>query len=227
MKDLTVFNFKKEAVTDSRDVAAVVGRPHKQLMRSIQTMIGHLEQNKNIVMEQSNERIFAPAKYFIPTTYIDEKGEQRPCYLCTRLGCDLIANKMTGEKGTLFSASYVSKFNQMENELKVRQERREALKPASRSLADAINENTPPEHLRSWTFSNYFSLAHKLALGMSTTQLKKQRAIPAGKPVPDYLDSTELEAVRKAEAAIMTLLDVGMDYKQIKQALMQSHQKAA
>lgn len=227
MKDLTVFNFKKEAVTDSRDVAAVVGRPHKQLMRSIQTMIGHLEQNKNIVMEQSNEHIFAPVKYFIPTSYIDEKGEQRPCYLCTRLGCDLIANKMTGEKGTLFSASYVSKFNQMENELKVRQERREALKPASRSLADAINENTPPEHLHSWTFSNYFSLAHKIALGMSTTQLRKQRAIPAGKPVPDYLDSIELEAVRKAEAAIMTLLDVGMDYNQIKQALTQSRQSAA
>lgn len=126
-----------------------------------------------------------------------------------------------------FKKELVQQFFAMRQELARRNNNRQTLKPASRSLADAINENTPPEHLHSWTFSNYFSLAHKIALGMSTTQLRKQRAIPAGKPVPDYLDSIELEAVRKAEAAIMTLLDVGMDYNQIKQALTQSRQSAA
>lgn len=51
--------------------------------------------------------------YFIPSTYVDAKGETRKCYECTKMGCDLLANKMTGEKGILFTARYVKKFNEM------------------------------------------------------------------------------------------------------------------
>lgn len=51
--------------------------------------------------------------YFIPSTYVDVKGETRKCYECTKMGCDLLANKMTGEKGILFTARYVKKFNEM------------------------------------------------------------------------------------------------------------------
>ena len=52
--------------------------------------------------------------YFIESTYVDKKGESRKCYECTKMGCELLANKMTGEKGILFTARYVSKFNKME-----------------------------------------------------------------------------------------------------------------
>lgn len=121
-----------------------------------------------------------------------------------------------------FKKELVRQFFEMRWELTKRQVSRQTLKPTSRSLSDAINENIPPEHLHSYTFPTFFSLAHKMALGQSTKQLRQQREIPKGKPVPDYLDSNELEAVRKAETAIMALLDVGMDYSQIKQALLQS-----
>ena len=52
--------------------------------------------------------------YFIESTYVDKKGETRKCYECTKMGCELLANKMTGEKGILFTARYVKKFNDME-----------------------------------------------------------------------------------------------------------------
>ena len=52
--------------------------------------------------------------YFIESTYVDKKGETRKCYECTKMGCELLANKMTGEKGILFTARYVKKFNEME-----------------------------------------------------------------------------------------------------------------
>ncbi len=42
--------------------------------------------------------------YFMESTYVDKKGETRKCYECTKMGCELLANKMTGEKGILFSA---------------------------------------------------------------------------------------------------------------------------
>ena len=34
--------------------------------------------------------------YFIESTYVDKKGESRKCYECTKMGCELLANKMTG-----------------------------------------------------------------------------------------------------------------------------------
>ena len=55
--------------------------------------------------------------YFIESTYVDKKGETRKCYECTKMGCELLANKMTGEKGILFTARYVKKFNEMEQQI--------------------------------------------------------------------------------------------------------------
>ena len=57
--------------------------------------------------------------YFIKSSYVDAKGEERPCYLVTKLGCDFLANKFTGEKGVLFTAKYVKRFDEMEQELKI------------------------------------------------------------------------------------------------------------
>ena len=37
-----------------------------------------------------------------------------PCYEVTKIGCDFLANKFTGEKGILFTAKYVKRFNEME-----------------------------------------------------------------------------------------------------------------
>ena len=59
--------------------------------------------------------------YFIKSTYLDSKNESRPCYNVTKLGCDFLANKFTGEKGIIFTARYVRRFNEMERVLKEQQ----------------------------------------------------------------------------------------------------------
>ena len=55
------------------------------------------------------------ADYFIETVYSDAQGKPRKCYNVTKLGCDFLANKFTGEKGILFTAKYVKRFREMEN----------------------------------------------------------------------------------------------------------------
>ena len=57
------------------------------------------------------------SKYFVESTYKSGTREYK-CYLCTKMGCEMLANKLTGEKGILFTAKYVDKFNEMENKLK-------------------------------------------------------------------------------------------------------------
>ncbi len=53
--------------------------------------------------------------YFTESTYKDASGKENKCYLVTKLGCDFLANKFTGEKGILFTAKYVKRFHEMED----------------------------------------------------------------------------------------------------------------
>lgn len=55
--------------------------------------------------------------FFIESIYEDSKGEVRPCYLLTRKGCDMVAHKLIGEKGVIFTAIYASRFEEMEKQL--------------------------------------------------------------------------------------------------------------
>lgn len=104
--NLTIENYNGQLVADSREVAAMLGRPHWVLVRSVRTYCRYLNDNKIGVVE-----------FFIPATYKDEKGEERPCYKLTEKGCDFVANKTTGEKGAVFTAQYVSAFHAMRNYL--------------------------------------------------------------------------------------------------------------
>lgn len=105
MNELTIINYNGAEVVDSREVAIMTGKQHAHLMRDIK---GYAD-----IIENSNESRFGLVDFFIPSTYTDTKGEERPCYLLTKKGCDMVANKMTGEKGVLFTAAYVTAFEKM------------------------------------------------------------------------------------------------------------------
>lgn len=107
MSNLTILNHNGELTTDSREVADITGKRHSDLLESIKGYIQHLT-NGN----------FRSLEFFIEGTYTDGKGEQRPMYWLTRKGCDMVANKMTGEKGVIFTATYVTRFEEMERTIK-------------------------------------------------------------------------------------------------------------
>lgn len=92
---------------DSREVAEMVEKDHKLLMRDIRRYIEHLNENK-----------IAPVDFFTEGTYKDRKGETRPCFLVTRKGCEFIAHKLTGVKGADFTARYIDRFHAMEDVIK-------------------------------------------------------------------------------------------------------------
>ena len=110
----------KEPTIDSREVADMVGKQHSNLCRDIARYIGVL----------STDSKLNPLNFFIETTYTDKKGESRKRYDVTRKGCEMIANKLTGEKGILFTAAYVERFHEMEDAIK-------EPKKAKATLADA------------------------------------------------------------------------------------------
>ena len=107
MNELKAVIHNDQKVIDSRDVAQMIGRSHNELLKSIRLYAEHL-----------NEGAVPRVEFFIDNSYIDAKGQVRPCYLITKKGCDMIANKLAGKKGTLFTAAYVTAFEEMNEQLK-------------------------------------------------------------------------------------------------------------
>lgn len=103
MNSLTIIKSNGQFAIDSREVAEMTDVRHSDLLEKINGYTTHLTNGK-----------FRSSDFFIPSTYVGGNGENRPCYLITRKGCDMVANKMTGEKGVLFTAEYVTKFEEME-----------------------------------------------------------------------------------------------------------------
>lgn len=106
MNEFKLRRLDGEYYADSREVAESIDKKHCDLLRSIKSYCAILTESK-----------IALSDFFVPAEYEDGTGRKLPCYLITKKGCDMIANKLTGKKGVLFTAKYVSAFEEMRSRL--------------------------------------------------------------------------------------------------------------
>ncbi|GHV10099.1 hypothetical protein FACS1894217_15350 [Clostridia bacterium] len=133
MNELTIIKRGNAAYIDSREVAEIVGKRHDHLLRDI----GKYRD----IIRKFNAPNFGEVDFFLESRYSDSKGETRPCYLITRKGADVIANKLTGEKGVLFTAAYVTKFHEMterEHESELAEVKAKAVTPQLQAFNKAV-----------------------------------------------------------------------------------------
>lgn len=95
-----------QEVMDSRDVAKMIGKRHRDLVRDIRRYISDMSQSAKLRSDD----------FFIESSYQAGTGKNYTCYLLTKQGCEFVANKLTGKKGTIFTATYVGLFNQYQAE---------------------------------------------------------------------------------------------------------------
>lgn len=183
MNELKVQDFHGKQVIDSRDVAQMVERNHNELMKSIRLYTQYL-----------NEGEIPLVDFFIESSYIDSKGQSRPNYLITKKGCDMIANKTTGKKGVLFTAAYVSAFEEMRQALTA---------PRTPSLPDGVTFSSAVGFMRLTRRAMLDMGASPFDVGM----MIKQTCEAISFPVPpalnkqiqgqiDLFNRPELEGVR-------------------------------
>ena len=92
---------------DSREVAEMVGKQHNDLLKDIRRYVQQLSEGK-----------ISHTDFFTESQYTDKSNRQKPCYLVTKKGCEFIAHKLTGVKGTEFTAKYINRFHEMEDTIK-------------------------------------------------------------------------------------------------------------
>ena len=92
MNELIIVDSNGRKGIDSRQVAEMVGKDHSNLLRDIR---GYID-----VINSPDSKLKA-GDFFIDHFYFDKQGQERTGYLISKMGCDMVANKLTGEKGTL------------------------------------------------------------------------------------------------------------------------------
>ena len=111
-----LINASATETIDSREVAEMVDMEHKNLLSKIRKYIEILDGSK-----------LSSHQFFVPSTYVNNQNKEQPCYLLTKKGCEMVANKLTGEKGVIFTAKYVNRFEEMEKQIKIPKTDREIL----------------------------------------------------------------------------------------------------
>ena len=172
MENLTV---NKNLTLDSREVAELVGKRHSDLLRDIRNYRTYLDQSK-----------IASVNFFVSSAYEDAKGERRVCYQITKKGCEFIAHKLTGQKGTEFTATYINKFHEMENKLTIHK--------------DSYMIENPVERAQRWIEEELERQDLRLA-----TQKQKQ-VIGELKPKADYTDKI------LKNKGLVTITQIAKDY---------------
>ena len=96
-----------EQTISSTEVAEMVDKRHTDLMRDIRRYC-----------EQLGESKIALTDFFTESTYRTTQNKEMPCYNVTKKGCEFIAHKLTGIKGTEFTAQYINRFHDMEDTIR-------------------------------------------------------------------------------------------------------------
>ena len=102
LMDNELINTSTIETIDSREVAEMVDMEHKNLLSKIRKYVEILDGSK-----------LSSPQFFVPSTYVNNQNKEQPCYLLTKKGCEMVANKLTGEKGVIFTAATVIHIGQM------------------------------------------------------------------------------------------------------------------
>lgn len=119
------------ATLTSMEVANMVEKDHCDLMKSIRRYSMYIEESNELIgvfnegnfssvdlgSDSSKTELVNLREFWTESQYKDGKGQERPCYNITKKGCEFIAHKCTGRKGTVFTARYINRFHEMEREI--------------------------------------------------------------------------------------------------------------
>ncbi len=144
----------------SMEVAEMVEKRHDNLVRSINRYSAYIEESNNKVRQLKSEfaknetedsalksevaetEVINLQEFWVKSSYADEQGKDRICYNITKKGCEFIAHKCTGKKGTVFTARYINRFHEMEQEISGNKPRKRL--PAKKPVPKVSNCPAPP-----------------------------------------------------------------------------------
>ncbi len=111
-----------------------------------------------------------------------------------------------------FKKNLVRQFYAMREELKSRAIERALSKPVRRSMTDAIQKSGGDK----WAYKHYTDLAYKSVTGKNAAGLRKERGADKKAVAVDYMTADEIQKITRRQEQFTVLMEMGLDYQQIK-----------
>lgn len=203
MSEIKKHNPAEAEALDSREVAEMIEKKHFNLLRDINGYIQEMEGIGELKNEFSSQATkIDPSDFFIPSSYTSDQGKKLPCFLVTKRGCEFIGNKLTGEKGTKFTALYVTRFNIMEEREKAiggdQQHKKvtaEQSDPTKQAMAEAKLNNSRARLASEWRkIAGIVSIPEykDICASHASAALAGQEVLPLPERTERYYTATEI-----------------------------------
>lgn len=195
---------KLENRISSREIAEMMGKEHKNVLKKIDDL------NKDLI-----GLTLSQSKYWIEGEYTDGQNRKYREYKVTELGCELIAHKTIGKEGTEFTVKYMDRFHKMKEIIEENKPQLPSYVEALRQLADTLEEKEKLEEenkellpkaeaydafLNEDGLINMGDLAKIIGYGRNTfmKMLRKDGILMSSNvPYQRYIDYFEVKVVRK------------------------------
>lgn len=105
MNEIKINNDNGTLTVSSLQVAEDFEKQHKHILNAISKLESEIQPAEN------------SARYFLSSSYVDAKGENRKCYNLTRDGFSLLVMGFTGKKALEWKLKYIEAFNLMEQKI--------------------------------------------------------------------------------------------------------------
>lgn len=229
----------RSAVVNSRDVAKVFHKSHNHLLRDIDRLEkdwgnliasknGHnnfsaLRPNLSPVDLETLSRV-SKMKFdecFIPSTYITQNGRTVRSYDMDRDGFTLLTMGFNGRNALAFKLAYISRFNDMEQELTKRRTLYDLEKRLRKQLTDSIQQYYVGDNLGR-EILQLTNLLYIAAAGHNASKLKRDRGFSKDvSAFAEVLTSDEREAYIDTENKLISLYTSGVNsYQKLKDRLI-------
>lgn len=226
----------RNAVVNSRDVAKVFHKQHKNILRDIDRLKSDWSNFTRLKSEPSKtlnpnlspvdlETLNHVSKMkfddcFIPSTYITKDGRTVRSYDMNRDGFTLLTMGFNGRDALAFKLAYISRFNEMEQELTKRNTLYDLEKYLRKQLTDTIQQYYTGDNLGR-EIMQLTNLLYMVATGHNAAKLKRDRGFSKDvSAFAEVLTSDEREAYISTENKMIGLYTSGVSgYQELKHRL--------
>lgn len=163
--ELVKVNNNGKLITELKVVCGVYGKKHKNVLRDIRNIIGDLP---------------SLTDEFIPTTYIDAKGETRSTYYLTEKGFYMLSASFRGSKAREFQSKFFDAFKALKDENKMlRSACTELFNGCNSELVEIMSTSEIIKHIKALKdenktlLSNQYITKHTYCISDITQKFKK------------------------------------------------------